>query len=167
MKNKELEKDCFRFTEKLLYNYKEMDSHIETKISLLEQIKAEDYIAVRAITYDDIKVSPTYKISNAVRDGVIDLVKVVQEIEIDLYHETSLKKKLDKAINNLKPTRKQIIEKRYIEEMGWTEMAQELYHDEKTLRKYKNQAVKSIAVELFGSKVFKEEEPNLFDMLAI
>lgn len=167
MKSENTEKSCFKFTEKLLYNYKEMESHIETKNSLLEQIKAEDYIAIRAITYDDIKVSPTYKISNAVRDGVIDLVKVVQEIEIDLYHETSLKKKLDKAINNLNPTRKKIIEKRYIEEMGWTEMALELYHDEKTLRKYKNQAVKSIAVELFGSKVFKEEEPNLFDMLAI
>lgn len=46
-------------------------------------------------------------------------------------------------------------------------MAQELYHDEKTLRKYKNEAVKSIAIELFGTKVFKEEEPNLFDMLII
>lgn len=167
MSNEKLEKDCFRFTEKLLYNYKEMDSHIETKECLLKQIKSEDHIAVRAITYDDIKVSPTYKISNAVRDGVIDIVKVVQEIEIDLYHETSLKKKLDKAINNLNHIRKQVIELRYIEEMGWTEMAQELYHDEKTLRKYKNQAIKSIAVELFGSKVFKEEEPNLFDMLII
>lgn len=167
MKNETLEKDCFRFTEKLLYNYREMDSHIETKKHLLKQVKAEDYITVRAITYDDIKVSPTYKISNAVRDGVIDLVKVVQEVEIELYHETSLKKKLDKAINNLNPIRKKIIELRYIDEMGWTEMAQELYHDEKTLRKYKNQAVKSIAVELFGSKVFKEEEPNLFDMMII
>lgn len=167
MKNENLEKSCFKFTEKLLYNYQEMESHIENLELLKKEIKAEDTIATRAITYDDIKVSPTYKITNAVRDGVIDPVKVVQEIDIDIYHEKSLKRKLDKAINNLNPIRKQIIEKRYGEEMGWTEMALELYHDEKTLRKYKNQAVKSIAVELFGSKVFKEEEPNLFDMLAI
>ena len=84
-----------------------------------------------------------------------------------MYHETSIKKRLDRAINNLEYTRKQIVKLRYEKQMGWTEMAQELYHDEKTLRKYKNQAVKSIAVELFGSKVFKEEEPNLFDMLVI
>ncbi|MCU9808351.1 hypothetical protein LEQ06_09345 [Paraclostridium sp. AKS46] len=56
---------------------------------------------------------------------------------------------------------------RYLEGMDWTTMSQELHYDEKTLRKYKNEAVKSIAVELFGSKVFKEEEPTLFDMLAI
>ena len=41
-----------------------------------------------------IKVSPTYKITNAVRDGIIDPVKVVQEINIDIYHEKSLKKKI-------------------------------------------------------------------------
>ena len=167
MKNTELENSCFRFTEKLLYNYKEMESHINNLEDLLNKVKSEDYLTVRAITYDDIKTSPTYKISNTVRDGVIDVVKVVQEIEIDLYHELSIKKKIDKAINNLKPIRKQIIELRYNGEMGWTEMAQELYHDEKTLRKYKNQAVKSIAIELFGSKVFKEEEPTLFDMIVI
>ena len=46
-------------------------------------------------------------------------------------------------------------------------MSQELHCDEKTLRKYKKQAVKSIAIELFGSNVFKEEEPNLFNMLDI
>ncbi len=167
MTKDKLENSCFKFTEKLLYNYREMESHILTLESLKNDIKSEDYLAIRAITYDSIKVSPTYKISNAVRDGVIDPVKVVQEIEIDIYHEKSLKKKIDKAINNLNHIRKQIIELRYIEGMGWTEMAQKLYHDEKTLRKYKNQAVKSIAVELFGSKVFKEEEPTLFDMLAI
>jgi DNA-directed RNA polymerase specialized sigma subunit len=167
MENEKLQRNCFKFTEKILYNYKEMESNIESMECLKKEIKAENSIAIRAITYDDVKVSPTYKISNAVRDGVIDPVKVVQEIEIDIYHETSLKKKLDKAINNLNHIRKQIVELRYVKEMGWTEMAQELYHDEKTLRKYKNEAVKSIAVELFGSKVFKEEDPTLFDLLII
>lgn len=40
---------------------------------------------MRSITYDDIKVSPTYKRSNAVRDGVIDPVKITQDIDIDIY----------------------------------------------------------------------------------
>lgn len=167
MDKKELQSDCFRFTEKILYEYKHMESHIEQLEKLKKEIKSENYISMRAITYDDVKVSPTYKISNAVIDGVIDPVKVIQEIDIDIYHEKSLIKKVNRAINNLNTIRKDVIKHRYLEKMDWTTMSQELHHDEKTLRKYKKEAVKSIAIELFGSKVFKEEEPNLFDMLII
>lgn len=167
MDKKELQNNCFRFAEKLLYDYKHMESHIEQLENFKKEIKSEDYIAMRAITYDDVKVSPTYKISNAVRDGVIDPVKITQDIDIDIYHEKSLIKKINRSINNLDTIRKNIIEYRYFKKMDWTTMAQELYHDEKTLRKYKNEAVKSIAVELFGTKVFKEEEPTLFDMIVI
>lgn len=167
MDKKELQNNCFRFTEKILYEYKHMKSHIEQLENLKKEIKSEDYIAMRAITYDDIKVSPTYKISNVVMDGIIDPVKAIQEIDIDLYHEKSLLKRMNKAIDNLNNIRKQVLEKRYIEGMGWTEMAQELYYDEKTLRKYKKEAIRSIAIELFGSKVFKVEEPTLFNLLDI
>lgn len=163
----ELRDECFKFTEKLLYQYKHMKSHVEQLEYLKQSIKSEDNIAIRAITYDDIKVSPTYQISNAVRDGVIDSVKVSQEIDIDLYHEKSLIKKIDKAINNLDPIRKEVIELKYFEQKGWKIIISKLPGDEKTLRKYKKQAVTSIAIELFGSKVFKEENPNLFDMLVI
>lgn len=165
MDKKELQNNCFRFTEKILYDYKHMESHINQLEDLRKEIKSENYIAMRAITYDDIKVSPTYKISNAVRDGVIDPVKVVQEIEIDIYHEKSLMKKVNRAINNLDIFRKNVIEYRYLKKMDWTTMAQELHSNEKTLRKYKKEAVTSIAIELFGTKVFKEEDPTLFDMV--
>lgn len=163
----ELRDECFKFTEKLLYEYKHMKSHIEQLEYLKNSIKSEDNITMRAITYDDIKVSPTYKISNVVRDGVIDSVKVSQEIEIDLYHEKSLLKKIDKAINNLDSVRKEIIKLRYFDKIEWNIMVTKVHGDEKTLRKYKKEAVTSIAIELFGSKVFKEENPNLFDMLII
>lgn len=167
MKDINLEDRCFKFTEKILYNYKHMESHIENLKSLKNDITAGDKVALRAITYDNIKVSPTYKISNAVLDGVIDPVKTIQEIDIDIYHENSLKKKIDRAINNLDVIRKEIIKLRYDEKKSWLEMSQDLYYDEKTLRKYKNEAIKSISIELFGSSVFKEEEPTLFDMLVI
>lgn len=163
--NEKLENNSFRFTEKLLYEYKHMKSHIEHLERLRKDIKSDDNVAVRAITYDGVKVSPTYKISNAVLDGVIDPVSVIQEIDINIYHEKSLIKKVDIAINNLDPIRKNIIKERYWNKMGWTTISQELHCDEKTLRKYKKQAIKSIAIELFGSNVFKEEEPNLFNML--
>lgn len=165
MTNENLEKNCFRFTEKLLYNYKEMVEYIKDLEYGIGNLKAGNKLSVRAIRYDDIKTSSTNSVSKELENKVIDVVACIQDAEIEVYKEKRLKNKIDKAINNLNPARKQIIKLRYLEGMGWTEMAQEIYYDEKTLRKYKNEAVKSIAVELFGSRVFKEEEPNLFSMI--
>lgn len=165
MKDNILEKDCFRFVEKLLYNLNEMDRYIENTKNLISSIENNDSLALRAITYDNIKSSKTYKIQNAVKDEVIDRVKVIQDLQMQLYSDITLKKTLDRAINNLSAIKKEIIKSRYVKNMNWTEMALELFYDEKTLRKYKNQAVKSIAVEIFGSRVFREEEPTLFEMI--
>lgn len=167
MTKEELEKSCFKFTEKLLYNYSELESYISGLEDDIKEIKAGDILSIRAIRYDDIKTSPTNNVSKQTEDRVINVVSYIQDLEIKVYKEKKLKNKLKRAINNLETRRSQIVKLRYFNKMGWTEMAQELYHDEKTLRKYKNQAIKSIAIELFGTKVFKEEEPTLFDMIVL
>lgn len=38
-------------------------------------------------------------------------------------------------------------------------------YSERSLKYKRSEAVKSIAITLFGSKVFKEEEPNLFNLI--
>ena len=167
MTKEELEKSCFKFTEKLLYNYSELESYISGLEDDIKEIKAGDILSIRAIRYDDIKTSPTNNVRKQTEDRVINVVSYIQDLEIKVYKEKKLKNKLKRAINNLETRRSQIVKLRYFNKMGWTEMAQELYHDEKTLRKYKNQAIKSIAIELFGTKVFKEEEPTLFDMIVL
>ena len=78
--------------------------HINTLEHFRDTVKAEDYQAIRAITYDSDKISPTFKINNFEADGVIKVVKVVQEIELEIYSQKALKKQLDKAINNLSQT---------------------------------------------------------------
>ena len=55
MSNEILEKDWFKFTEKLLYNYKEMQYHINTLEYDIKKLKAGDILSIRAIRYDDIK----------------------------------------------------------------------------------------------------------------
>lgn len=165
--SKELEKNCFRFTEKLLYDYEQLESHIDTLEYLRDTIKAGDYQAMRAITYDSDKISPTFKINNCEADGVIKVVKVIQEIELEIYSQKALKKQLDRAINNLSPVHRDIIHYRYGEGLPWLEIVDKIPYDEKTLRTKKNQAVRSISIALFGTKVFKEEDKTLFDMLAI
>ncbi|MDM8129229.1 hypothetical protein QUV80_12170 [Paraclostridium benzoelyticum] len=165
MKNNKLEKHCFKFTEKLLYDYKQIENYIDTLEHLKSTIKAGDYQVVRAITYDSDKISPTFKVNNFEADGVIKVVKVVQEIELEIYSQQALKKQLDRAINNLSPIHRDIIHYRYVECLQWLEIVDKIAYDEKTLRTKKNQAIRSISIALFGSKVFKEEDENLFNLL--
>lgn len=165
--DKEVEKNCIEFTKELLRDYKQIESHIDTLEYFKNTIKAEDYQAMRAITYDSDKISPTFKINNVEAEGVIKVVKVVQEIELEIYSQKALKKQLDKAINNLSPTHRDIIKYRYGEGLQWNEVADKVPYDERTLRTKRDQAIKSISVALFGNKVFKEENPTLFDMIVI
>ncbi|RDY22601.1 hypothetical protein CHF27_012550 [Romboutsia maritimum] len=108
MSNEELQKNCFRFTEKLLYDYEQIESHIDTLEDIRNTIKSGGYQVMRAITYDSDKISPTFKINNFEVDGVIKVVKVVQEIELEIYSQKALKKQLDRAINNLSPIHRDI-----------------------------------------------------------
>lgn len=165
MKNEKLENSCFKFTEKLLYNYKKMDEYIGALEHEVANLKAGHKLSIRSIRYDDIKTSSTNNVNKELENKVIDVVGHIQDAEIEAYKEKKLKNKLDKAINNLSPIHKQIIQLKYQEGLEWKYICDKVCYEERQLRTKKNEAVKSIAVALFGSKVFKEEEPTLFDMI--
>lgn len=165
MKNEKLENSCFKFTEKLLYNYKEMDEYIGDLEHEVANLKAGHKLSIRSIRYDDINTSRTNNVNKELENKVIDVVGYIQDAEIEAYKEKKLKNKLDKAINNLSPIHKQIIQLKYQEGLEWKYICDKVCYEERQLRTKKNEAVKSIAVALFGSKVFKEEEPTLFDMI--
>ncbi|MCU9808350.1 hypothetical protein LEQ06_09340 [Paraclostridium sp. AKS46] len=90
---RELQDNCFRFTEKILYNYAEMGYHIENLEFDIKNLQAGKKVAIRAIRYDDIKTSQTYNISRQVENEVIDMVAYVQDLEIEVYKEKRLKNK--------------------------------------------------------------------------
>lgn len=168
MKNEKLQKDCFRFTEKLLYGYKDIEEFIENTEEKLKEMKLEENTTtVGAINYDSIQVSPTFNIVRTTERRALDKVEEEIELKIELYKNKKLKKEIDKAINNLSYTHKEIIQYRYIEGLQWLEIVEIMNYEERQLRNKKNEAIKSIARKLFGVKVFKEEEPTLFDMIII
>ncbi|MPM88060.1 hypothetical protein SDC9_135161 [bioreactor metagenome] len=47
------------------------------------------------------------------------------------------------------------------------EVVDKMNYSERQLMYKKNEAVRSIAIELYGVKVFEEENPTLFDMIII
>ena len=161
----DLEKDCIKFTERLLKGYRELKLHLEVLKKLKETLKC-DY-TTQAITYDKVKVSPTNKISKEVEEEVIRTLIRIEELEKDIKQESGLITKIDRAINNLSSIHKEIIENKYIESLSWDEIIEKTNYSERSLRDKKNEAVKSIAIALFGLKVFRDTEKNLFDLIKI
>ena len=78
-----------------------------------------------------------------------------------------IKKEIDRAINNLSQIHKDVISFRYIKRLSWLEISEKMNYEERQLRNKKNEAIKTIAIELFGAKVFKGVNSTLFDMLEI
>lgn len=166
MDKKELQNNCFRFTEKILYGYKDIEEFIENTEEKLKDLKFEENTTtVGAINYDSIKVSPTFNISRMTERKALDKVEEETELKIELYRNKKLKKEIDKVINNLAPIHRDIIKYRYFERLQWLEITERVSYEERHLRNKKYEAVKSIATKLFGIKVFKNENPTLFDML--
>ncbi|GAA0230175.1 RNA polymerase sigma factor [Metaclostridioides mangenotii] len=162
----DLEKDCIKFTERLLKGYRELKLHLEELKRLKETLKC-DY-TTQAITYDKEKVSPTNKISKEVEEEVIRTLSKIEELEKEIEEENSLIAKIERAINNLKPIHKEIIEYKYIDGLSWDEIIEKTKnttYSERSLKYKRSEAVKSIAIRLFGSKVFKEDEPSLFELI--
>ncbi|WP_024622214.1 hypothetical protein [Metaclostridioides mangenotii] len=159
----DLEKDCIKFTEKLLKGYRGLKLHLEELKKLKETLKC-DY-TTQAITYDKVKVSPTNKIYKEVEEEVIRTLSKIEELEKEIEEESSLITKIDRSINNLSPIHKEIIEYKYIDALSWDEIIDKTRYSERSLKYKRSESVKSIAIALFGSKVFSEEEPSLFDLM--
>lgn len=166
MKNEKLENSCFKFTEKLLYGYKDIEEFIENTEEKLKEMKLEENTTtVGSINYDSIQVSPTFNISRTTERKALDKVEEEIELKIELYRNKKIKKEIDKVINNLSTIHRDVVKYRYIEDLQWLEIVELMNYEERQLRNKKNEAVKSISRKLFGVKVFAEEEPTLFDMI--
>ena len=151
-----------------MYGYKDIEefiSNTEEKIKLMDQ--EELTTTIKAINYDSIQVSPTFNIGRVTELKALGRVEEEIELKIELYRNKKLKKEIDKAISNLSSIHKDLINFRYIQSLDWMQIVDKMHYEERQLRNKKNEAVKSIARKLFGIKVFKEEEPTLFDMLEI
>ncbi|MCR1954111.1 hypothetical protein NSA24_04575 [Clostridioides mangenotii] len=161
----DLEKECIQFTEDILKGYRELRLHLEKLKRIKESLKCE--YTTQGISYGSEKVSPTNKISKEVENEVIKTIAKIEELEQEIEEESSLIRETDVAINNLSPIHREIIEYKYIEKLSWNEIIDKTCYSERSLKYKRSEAVKSIAITLFGSKVFKEDQFSLFNLLNI
>jgi len=159
----DLEKDCIEFTVKLLKGYRKLCLQLEELRRFKDQLKCE--YTTQSITYENEKISKTNKISKIVEEEVIRTLSKIEELENEIEEKNSLITNINKAINNLIPTHKEIIKYKYIDGLSWEEIIDKTSYSERSLKYKRNDAVKCIAVTLFGGKVFNADESNLFDLI--
>ena len=76
-----------------------------------------------------------------------------------------MSKKVSRLINNFSTIQNEMIEYKCIEDLNWDQIIDKTSYSERSLKFKRSEAVKSIAITLFGRKVFKDEEPNLFNLI--
>ena len=161
-----LQKSCIDLTEEMLKKYKYIIRFIEGREKEIKDMELEENTTtMAAISY--IQVSPTFNIGRMTERKALDRVEEEMELKIELYENKKLKNKIERLVNNLSSTHREVIRYRYLESLEWIEIADIMNYSKRQLINKKNEAIRSIAVELYGVKVFKEEEPTLFDMVDI
>lgn len=157
-------KQYLDFTEETLRQHKQMKLYLKTLAKRKDNLEKEIY-NLRAVTYDGVSVQ-TSNTSSPVEDEVIKRYEKMLDVISETDKTEALVKKVDTAIANLDDIHRKVITMYVVEGMDWISIEDKLPYSERQLRKKKDEAVKSVAIALFGATVLKEkDEDTLFDLL--
>lgn len=157
-------KQYLDFTEETLRQHKQMKLYLKTLAKRKENLEKE-ISNLRAVTYDGVSVQ-TSNTSSPVEDEVIKRYERMLDVVSETDKTEALVKKVDTAIANLDDIHRKVLTMYVVEGMDWISIEDKLSYSERQLRKKKDEAVKSVAIALFGATVLKEkDEDTLFDLL--
>jgi hypothetical protein len=149
MKIKVLE-NYYKSTEALLYNYNSFRLSILSMKEELDFMKDNHKDGVGAMSYDGIRTSKTYRISNILGDVAIDNALSEQELTRRIHSTQKKISRIDRAIKELTSLEKKIIEERYFRSQPWYCIAYDIKVSERHCKRLKSFALNKIAVSLYG-----------------
>lgn len=157
-------KQYLDFTEETLRQHKQMKLYLKTLAKRKDNLEKE-ISNLRAVTYDGVSVQ-TSNTSSPVEDEVIKRYERMLDVVSETDKTEALVKKVDTAIANLDDIHRKVLTMYVVEGMDWISIEDKLPYSERQLRKKKDEAVKSVAIALFGATVLKEKDVDtLFDLL--
>lgn len=157
-------KQYLDFTEEMLKQHKQMKVFLKNVEKRREALKNE-IVELKGVSYDGVSVQSN-NISNPTEELVIDRYERMLELISEKDKTETIVKTLDTAIANLDDIHRKVLVMYIIDGKDWLSIEDELKYSERQLRKKKDEAVKSVAVALFGATTLKEnDEDTLFDLL--
>lgn len=152
-----MDKELFRKTEKILYNYNDLSNKIELLKAEIKEME-EEYQGCSAVQYEE-NTGGTNKFNSSVENEVISREKKLIYYYKDLNDKQTLKRRLDVAIESLKEEEKQLVELRYTNKrtLSWNQAAFVLKYSVDYCRKdLRSRIIKKIADTIFYNP-YKQE----------
>lgn len=156
-----MDKELFRKTEGVLYDYNNLVTKIELLKMDIEDMERE-YAGCGAVEYKE-KAGGTNKFNSSVENEVIDRDKKLRAYRNDLNRKISLKRRIDAAIENLKHEERKLIELRYTNkrQLSWEQTAYILNFNEDYCRKeLRPEIIKKMSDMIFYNP-YKQERFNV------
>ncbi|HHV27946.1 MAG TPA: hypothetical protein GXX63_12235, partial [Tissierellia bacterium] len=110
----------YKATEKFLYNYNSLKASIE---NMKQEIEEMDYREISAINYQKEPVSETYAFHSATEESAIYAAERKNLLEKRIKITESKLERIDRAIEALNDTERQVIIERYINGKQWWQVA--------------------------------------------
>jgi DNA-directed RNA polymerase specialized sigma subunit len=147
----------YKATEKFLYNYNSLKASIE---NMKQEIDEMDYREISAIDYEKEPVSETYAFHSATEEAAIYAADKKSLLEQRIKTTEGKLERIDRAIEALNDTERQIITERYINGKQWWQVAYSVKFNERWCKEIRRRAVEKIAIGLFGEKAMHKDSTN-------
>ena len=130
-----MDKDLFRKTEAILYDYNKLTSKIDLLKAEIKDTE-EMYEGCKAIVYEE-KTGATHKFNSSVENEILNKERMIEVLKIDLNNKITLKRRIDTAVQNLKDEQRKLVELRYINKrsLSWNQIAFVLKYSQEYCRK--------------------------------
>lgn len=147
----------YKATEKFLHNYNSLKASIE---NMKQEIEEMDYREISAIDYEKEPTSETYAFHSATEESAIYAAERKNLLEKRIKITESKLERIDRAIEALNDTEKQVITERYMGGKQWWQVAYSVQYNERWCKEIRRRAVNKIAIGLFGEKAMHEDSTN-------
>ena len=147
----------YKATEKFLYNYNSLKASIE---NMKQEIEEMDYREISAIDYEHEPTSETYAFHSTTEESAVYAADKKSLLEQRIKTTEGKIERIDRAIEALNDTEKQIITERYINGKQWWQVAYSVRINERWCREIRRRAVNKIAIGLFGEEALPKDSRN-------
>ncbi|MCR6515315.1 RinA family protein [Clostridium sp. LY3-2] len=145
-----MDKDLFKKTEAILYDYNNLALRIELLKAEIKDLE-ESYKGCGSIGYEE-RTQSTNKFSSSVENEIIEREKELKVLRDDLSKKITLKRRIDGAVQGLNDEERKLVELRYINKrsLSWNQIAFVLKYSQEYCRKdLRNKAIISIIDIIF------------------
>lgn len=156
-----IDKNIFRKTEAILYDYNNLALRIDLLKAEIKDME-ETYQGCGAISYEE-RTQATNKFNSSVENEIIQKEKELRALKLDLNNKIKLKRRIDGAVQGLKDEEKKLIELRYINKrsLSWNQIAFVLKYSQEYCRKdIRRKAINKIGDTIFYNPYIQERLLN-------